>query len=47
MTGYYPPRGTVGKILEFDPDGFVLVKWQEGTTKEGPWWADINDIVTA
>lgn len=44
LTGYYPPKGTTGKILDFDSDGFVLVLWEEGTTKPGAWWTDINDI---
>lgn len=47
LTGYYPPKGTTGMILECDSDGFVLVQWQEGTTKPGPWWADVGDIVAA
>ena len=42
-TGYYPPIGTLGTVVNMDNKGYE-VKWDEGTQGDGIWWCDIEDV---
>ena len=44
--GYYPPVGTLGEIIDIDPDyGGLCVQWPEGTTSiDDCWWCDKYDV---
>lgn len=35
---YYPKPGTIGSVAKIDPDGTLLVEWQEGSTSEDDTW---------
>lgn len=41
-TGFYPPVGTCGIIVNMDEDG-PMVKWDNGT-KDGEWWCCFDDV---
>lgn len=41
-TGYYPPVGTFGTVVEIDGTG-ICVKWDNGT-KNGCWWCSFEDV---
>ena len=43
-TGYYPPVGTFGTVVDTDNTG-VRVKWDSGTDGEGVWWCGYEDVV--
>lgn len=44
-SGYYPPVGTLGTVVE-EPcgDGTILICWDEGTTDDGIWWCGLSDV---
>ena len=42
--GFYPPIGTLGRIVETCEDS-IGVKWARGATKgDGIWFCDVDDI---
>lgn len=41
-TGFYPPKGTLGTIMEIYKDSYV-VQWDYGT-KEGLWHCEYTDV---
>lgn len=43
-SGFYPPVGTLGTVIEIDEDSVVCVKWDNGTKNSGEWWADYKDL---
>jgi hypothetical protein len=42
-TGYYPPIGTHGTVMDMDEYG-PFVKWDSGTMGDGEWWCDFEDV---
>lgn len=42
-SGYFPPIGTHGTVMEIDEDG-PCVKWDSGTIGDGEWWCDFKDV---
>lgn len=42
-TGYYPPVGTLGTVIEAHEED-IFVKWDSGTTGEGEWWCYVDDV---
>lgn len=42
-TGYYPPVGTCGTVVDIDDVG-IRVKWDSGTKGEGIWWCGFKDV---
>ena len=45
-TGYYPPVGTLGNVIDMDGDG-PYVKWDSGTKGSGEWWCNYEDVEVA
>ena len=43
-TGYYPPIGTRGTVIDSYSDGNIEVRWDKGTKGEGIWWCFISDV---
>ena len=41
-TGWYPPAGTLGTIIEIDGQE-LFVKWDSGT-EEGEWYCNRDDV---
>ena len=42
-TGFFPPIGTHGTVMEIDKDG-LRVRWDSGTRGDGNWWCDFEDV---
>lgn len=42
-TGYYPPVGTFGTVVEVDETS-IRVKWDSGTRDEGVWWCNVEGV---
>lgn len=42
-TGFFPPIGTHGTVMEIDEDG-LRVQWDSGTRGDGDWWCDFEDV---
>lgn len=42
-TGFYPPIGTFGTVVDTDKTG-IRVKWDSGTKDEGIWWCGYEDV---
>lgn len=42
---FYPPKGTIGTVIEIEDDPFYLIRWPEGTTEDdGCWYAKEEDV---
>ena len=41
---WYPPKGTVGTVVEMNDNG-IWVDWPKGSTDEpGPWFCRLEDV---
>lgn len=43
-SGYFPPIGTRGTIIDSFLTGFVSVRWDSGTCGDGEWYCDKDDL---
>lgn len=44
QSGYYPPIGTEGTVMETDILGEIRVQWDSGTKGDGLWYCNITDV---